>query len=1209
MAPEQARGEVDQLDERCDVFGLGGILCVLLTGRPPHRGTRHEEVKSRAAQGELGDALARLSTSGADEELIVLARRCLAAEKAERPRHAGEVVQALGTYLAGVQERLRASERQRAAAEARAQEAGARAQAERRARRLLLGLAAVVLVLVLAGGGAAWFLEQQRAADLAHQLQTDRDTAGILEQARSRLDEGWQAHDLAKLKEAQAAGERAVDVARSGSASPAVQQQAAALRAQVEERLGRAVKTRALLLALLDVSPLHQTKPFGGEGTGKMTALAQPSVDEQYAAAFRHWGLDVDRAPEAEVVARLREQPQVVVQEIIAGLHGWLLERLAQKRPAAEWRRLLRVVEQLDRSAWHRELRSLLIGPRSRRAESAGGLFAAAPPWLGLWELGPGRDWRRLQELRGRVDLATEPVLTVALLAQASEALGDAAGAEEVLRLALAPRPDEVVLLDVLGRLLERQGRRRLPEAIGCYRAVRARRPDLGIALGRALAVASQGREAEAVLNHLARTQPTNPKVFFQIGFTLAAQKKYAAAVTAYRSAVALNDQYPGTHNNLGAALHEQGKLDEAEAVYRKAIALKPDLALAHNNLGNVLRDHGRLDEAEVSYRKAIALKPDSALACSNLAAALADRDKLDEAAALCHKAIALNPGFGLAYSNLGNILRQQGKLDEAEPACRKAIALEPELAAAHVNLGTVLHDRGKSAEAEAAQRRAIALQPGLALAHTNLGTDLHDQGRLAEAEAAHRRAVALRPDLAVAHTNLGNVLHDQGKLAEAEAAHRQAIALEPRLAGAYSNLARTLHARGKAAEALANCRKAVELKPDSATAQCNLGNALQEEGELAEAEAVYRKAIQLKPDFATVHSNLGDVLRKQRKLNAAAASYHRALALRPDLALAHSGLGTVLHQQGKLAEAVAEQLRAVALQPDLAPAHRGLGAALGAQGKLPEAAASLRKAVQLDPGYAEAYTDLAVVLSMQNNFDEAVAVCLKAIDLRPKSADYRIILGLALMQQGRPNEALSALNQGSALLPADEPRQAQLRRWIEGCERQAKLDERLPAVLKGIDKASSAVEQLEFARLCALRKLYAASARFYEAAFAAEAKGAAAVPSSVRIQAACAAALAGCGQGKDAPDLDAGERARRRQQALDWLRLDLKWWRQALDSAGGQARAAIAQRLRRWEANSDLAGVRDRTALDRLPEAERRQWLEFWADVEALQRRALAPK
>src|SRR3954465_10839637 len=38
MAPEQARGEVGRLDERCDVFALGSILCEILTGEPAFTG-------------------------------------------------------------------------------------------------------------------------------------------------------------------------------------------------------------------------------------------------------------------------------------------------------------------------------------------------------------------------------------------------------------------------------------------------------------------------------------------------------------------------------------------------------------------------------------------------------------------------------------------------------------------------------------------------------------------------------------------------------------------------------------------------------------------------------------------------------------------------------------------------------------------------------------------------------------------------------------------------------------------------------------------------------------------------------------------------------------------------------------------------------------------------------------------------------------------
>src|SRR6185436_13438835 len=38
MPPEQARGEVDRVDPRSDVFALGGILCEILTGKPPYIG-------------------------------------------------------------------------------------------------------------------------------------------------------------------------------------------------------------------------------------------------------------------------------------------------------------------------------------------------------------------------------------------------------------------------------------------------------------------------------------------------------------------------------------------------------------------------------------------------------------------------------------------------------------------------------------------------------------------------------------------------------------------------------------------------------------------------------------------------------------------------------------------------------------------------------------------------------------------------------------------------------------------------------------------------------------------------------------------------------------------------------------------------------------------------------------------------------------------
>ena len=1344
MPPEQARGEIEQLDRRSDVFGLGAILCEILTGQPPFTGRDANEVLRRAGRGDLAEAFARLDGCGADAELVGLEKACLAAEPNDRPANGAEVAARVAAYRAGVEERLRRSDLERAAAEARAQEAAARAQAERRARRLLMGLAAAVLLVVLAGGGGAWLLHQQRADALARQTQTDQQARAIVERGRALLEAGWQAHDLAKLTEAKAEGDRAVDVARSGGASAAVRDQAAALRTDAEERRRRAETNRALLASLLDVSAPRETRAYASDEGGQMLTLAQPSVDEQYAAAFRRWGLEVDGQAESDVVARLGAEPEAVVQEVIAGLDGWILVRRLQKRPEAEWRHLLRVAEQLDRNDRRRQLRALLVEGSPPRAESVAGLLGSSPPWPALWELARGDKWRRLQEVRRALDPATEPVLTVLLLALASNTVGDAAGAEEVLRQALAARPDQVVLLDVLGRHLEQQSPPRLGEAIECYRAVRAARPHLGIALGKALGKASRAMEGEAVLRDLARQQPVNPEMHFYLGYALKEQGKLDEAVAAYRKAIDLDPDYASAYNNLGLALKEQGKLDESVTALRKAIELKPDLAEAYFNLGldlqeqgkleeavtacrkaidlkpdyakafinlgAVLKEQGKLEEAVAACRKAIDLKPDYAEAYSNLGAALKEQGKLDAAVTACHKAIDLKPDYAFAYNNLGAALKEQGKLEEAVAACRKAIDLKPDYAEAYPNLGSALdmqgkldaavatcrkaivlkpglseaynvlglalHEQGKVDEAMAAYREAINLKPGYPYAYSNLGSALSNQGKLEEAVAAHRKAIDLKPDyanpyhnlgnalskqgkheeavaafrkaielkpdyadayhglglalkeqgkldaavaalrkaidlkpdFAWAHNNLGAALARQGKLDEAVAAYRKAIDLNPVLAEVYYNLGLALKEQGKLDEAVTAYRKAIDLKPDYAEAYSNLGNALSKQRKLDEAVTAYRKAIDLKPDYAEAYSNLGNALSKQRKLDEAVTAYRKAIDLKPDFAEAHGNLGNALHAQNKLDAAVAAYRKAIDLKPDLTVVFYNLGNALKEQGKLDAAATAYRKAIGLKPDYAEVYTNLGVILGKQGKLDEEVAAYRKAIDLKPDLVEANINLGIALMQLAQFNDALNALTKGSDLLPANDPGRALLRQQLQLCQRLLLLDAKLPALLKGAAKPANAAEQIEFGQLCMRKKLFAAACRFHRDAFAVDPNLTEDVPSGVRYDAACAAALAGCGQGKDTDKLDDKERAQSRQQAFDWLRADLTWWGQALDKNAAPA-AVVQQRMRHWQTDADFAGVRGDDDLTKLPEAERAEWQKLWQDVEALRKRAAAPK
>ena len=119
MPPEQAEGEIERVDRRADVFALGSILCAILTGQPAYTGRSFEEVLRKARRGDVAEARGRLEASGTDPALIALAKECLAPEPADRPADAGVLAVRIAAYQSAVEDRLKAADRARAAAEVR----------------------------------------------------------------------------------------------------------------------------------------------------------------------------------------------------------------------------------------------------------------------------------------------------------------------------------------------------------------------------------------------------------------------------------------------------------------------------------------------------------------------------------------------------------------------------------------------------------------------------------------------------------------------------------------------------------------------------------------------------------------------------------------------------------------------------------------------------------------------------------------------------------------------------------------------------------------------------------------------------------------------------------------------------------------------------------------------------------------------------------
>ncbi len=729
------------------------------------------------------------------------------------------------------------------------------------------------------------------------------------------------------------------------------------------------------------------------------------------------------------------------------------------------------------------------------------------------------------------------------------------------------------------------------------------------VLLGAALADAGDVDAGLAVLRRASWAHPEDAPVHHALGRVLEGVRPPQAEEAILALSVAWGRQPELAGHELAHALERRGRGAEAEAVWRDLVGRRPENGRHLGCYGRHLKERGRgaeaaavLARAVAALREAIRLKPDDAPAHFNLGLILFESGDVRGAIAACREAIRLRPDAAEAHSNLGLALRESGDVRGAIAAHREAIRLKPDDAEAHTNLGNALSSSGDVRGAIAAHREAIRLKPDLAAAHSNLGIALHESGDVRGAIAAYREAIRLKPDYAAAHNNLGAILCDvTHDYAGAEAEFREAIRLKPDDALAHFNLGNALHGSADARGAIAAYREAIRLKPDYAAAHCNLGIALHESGDVRGAIAALREAIRLKPDAAAAHSNLGFVLGKSGDVRGAIAAYREAIRLKPDAAAAHSNLGFVLGKSGDARGAIAALREAIRLKPDDAAAHSNLGIALHESGDVRGAIAACREAIRLRPGDAEAHDNLGLALRESGDVRGAIAAHREAIRLKPDDAGAHDNLGNALQAQGKPDEAIAewrtALKLNANIGGAS---------WPAHVEALAAVAPRLPTLLKGEDRPRDAAEALALAQLMHSTQHYAQAARLYRETFAGHPELADGVHPGNRFDAACAAARAGAVQGQDKPPLDEPEKARWRKQALDWLREHLAMHARQLGDP--KERGAVPGYLLAWQANDDLAGIRDEAALAKLPGWEQKAFTQLWADVAALLKTASAP-
>jgi tetratricopeptide (TPR) repeat protein len=401
----------------------------------------------------------------------------------------------------------------------------------------------------------------------------------------------------------------------------------------------------------------------------------------------------------------------------------------------------------------------------------------------------------------------------------------------------------------------------------------------------------------------------------------------------------------------------------------------------------------------------------------------------------------------------------------------------------------------------------------------------------------------------------LGELLCDLDRKKDAEEAYQEAIAIGRQLAKEFPNQPAIRH--------------------DLSLFLLHLADLLRTDRP-KEAEKGYREVLLLwklladskyLEELPMVHTNLGHILSSDRR-EEALAEYREALRIKPNYADAHYGLGN-LYFPNQIVDAIKEYREVIRIQDNFPEAHCNLGNSLAMTGEMDEAIGQFRRALELNKDLYQAHHGLGRAMLMKGRLDQAIASFKEVIRLNDNA------------------QAQAALHEAELL---------------------SKLNARLPAVFEGKDQPKSAGEALAFAQLCLppYRDKNVDAVRFFSQAFAADPKLTENPTIPNRYNAACSAVLAGCGQGKDADKLDDKERAGFRRQAFDWLQADFAMWKE-LSTRKPESTIALVGVMNHWLEDTDFVGVRAEGPLAKLPEAERKEWQKFWADVAELLKRAQA--
>ncbi|MBK9975969.1 MAG: protein kinase [Planctomycetes bacterium] len=697
MPPEQARGELTEVDERSDVYALGAILYEILAGRAPYEGPTAQTVLAKVLVLEP-ESLATVAPE-APRELVALADKAMAREKTARIGSARHLSLEVAAFRDG-----------RALSVYQYSRSELLVRFVRR-NRTAVGVSAAALVALIALGVYAFI-------NITEQRDQAQDSLALATQERETREriEREKTEERARLVE-----QRRKEIASSQA------------RVAENELARPANAARGLLLAhakdpLRTLEPAKREESAGavkavlalaGAREALLAALTEPVAGrtEEFASNQELESLRTSLREERLLAAKLATANEdFALAEVVV-----LATVMGSETRATE----LATIE---------EARGALL----RR--HAGQINAALDDLRqGLWRTGRPANAARFDDYVFKLATYREPQ-TVSLLAAAMlPHTTKAASANRTVIWTQAERDEITLICRVLAALELPQ--LAIPPLVAFVDVI----TDDRLAIESAEALCMTGNVAayapivalrarfktrsfvwSRVRNLFARVpEPVPPPPAETVEQLLdratlrREQGLLEPAAADIKAAYVLSPDQPRAIVAFGTTL---GFTPDAKAYYDRAITLKPDYGPAWRERSMWNFRNGNREQALIDADQAIALDPQDVAAMSWKGFYLSFMDRAQEALDITLRATEITPWQTNLWANVGAYALNCKLYDRAISACSRALELDPRQQEAWINRGAAKSALGDHDGALADFTRLLEISPGHPWGYYNRG-------------------------------------------------------------------------------------------------------------------------------------------------------------------------------------------------------------------------------------------------------------------------------------------------------------------------------------------------------------------------------------------------------------------------------------------------------------------------------------------------------